>query len=66
MKIITYISEYYTKRDMLKKMQVDIDNWLVYYLDEKTGEKWVSEYLFSERQGGGPPQLRQIEKFPWE
>jgi Immunity protein 27 len=41
-------------------------NWENYYLDEKTHEKWIEEYPHSQLQGGGDPQLRKIEKFPWE
>lgn len=41
-------------------------NWENYYLDQNSGEKWVEEYPNSSLQGGGPPQLRLIDKFPWE
>lgn len=56
--------EFYKKKETLKKLKVD--NWVIYYLDETTGEKWIEEYPFSEMQGGGPPQLRLIDKFPWD
>ena len=42
------------------------ENWNIYYLDEKNQEKWVKEYPNSEYHGGGIPQLRKIEKFPWD
>jgi hypothetical protein len=58
--------DFYAKRASLKQIQIDGVNWLIYYFDEETGEKWVEEYPHSELHGGGPPQLRKIEKFPWE
>lgn len=58
--------EFYKKKETLKKIEVDNINWVVYYLDETTGEKWIEEYPFSEMQSGGPPQLRQLKYFPWE
>ena len=54
------------KIDTFSKIKVDVENWEIYYLDERTGEKWLKEYPFSEAQGGGPPQLRLLMKFPWE
>ena len=59
-------AEFYTKKIALKKIKVDKANWVVYYVDETTGEKWIEEYPFSEMQGGGPPQLRLLKCFPWE
>jgi hypothetical protein len=53
------------KKTLLQKVRIDA-NWVVYYLDEKKNEKWVEEYPHSEMHGGGPPQLRLIEKFPWD
>lgn len=58
--------EFYSKKGTLKKVKTDSDNWNIYYLDETTGEKWIQEYPYSEMQAGGPPQLRLINKFPWE
>jgi hypothetical protein len=63
--IIIKNSELYTKKVSLKKIKVDNINWVVYYLDEETKEKWVEEYPGAEYHGGGSPQLRRIEKFPW-
>lgn len=54
------------KISTLKEVKVDSINWAIYYLDEKNGEKWVREYPYAYLQAGGPPQLRLIEKFPWE
>jgi hypothetical protein len=54
------------KKSFLKKVKVDNVNWKVYYIDEEGNEKWVEEYPYSEMHGGGPPELRLIEKFPWE
>jgi hypothetical protein len=54
------------KKSSLKKIEVDKINWKIYYIDEKRDEKWVEEYPYPEMQAGGPPQLRLIEKFPWE
>ncbi|HET9057246.1 MAG TPA: Imm27 family immunity protein [Chitinophagaceae bacterium] len=64
--IILKGSELNEKKPSLKKVEVDKVNWKVYYLDEKTNEKWVEEYPHSEMHGGGPPQLRLLDKFPWE
>lgn len=58
--------DFYVKRDTLKEVKVDKVNWNAYYIDERTNEKWIEEYLYPEMQAGGPPQLRLIEKFPWE
>ncbi|MDX2049439.1 MAG: hypothetical protein SFU87_21815 [Chitinophagaceae bacterium] len=57
---------FYLKRDSLKEIQTDCINWVTYFVDEKTGEKWIEEYIYPEMQGSGPPQLRLIKKFPWE
>jgi len=54
------------KKENLKKIKVDNINWLVFYIDELSNEKWVEEYPYSEMQGGGPSQLRLISEFPWE
>ena len=56
----------YKKIESLKEIKVDEINWVIYYLDEKNNEKWIEEYPYSYAQGGGPPQLRKLEKFPWE
>jgi len=65
-KLIDNLDELYKKEASLKKIKIDNINWLTYYLDENTGQKWVKEYPHSEYHGGGAPQLRLIEKFPWE
>ncbi len=54
------------KKESLIEIKIDVINWETYYLDEKTGEKWIEEYLFPEMQAGGLSQLRIIERFPWE
>lgn len=54
------------KETQLKKIKTDSVNWVVYYLDEINKEKWVKEYPESEYHGGGAPQLRLIDKYPWE
>ena len=64
--IIKTSEEIYLLEEKLTKVRIDKENWLVYYLDERTKEKWVKEYPYSEMHAGGPPQLRKIEKFPWE
>jgi hypothetical protein len=56
----------YKKIQTLKQLKVDHEHWTVYYADEVNGDKWIKEYPNSELHGGGPPQLRLIEKFPWE
>lgn len=56
----------YDKIATLKVIKTDMVNWEIFYLDEVTGEKWVEEKPHSEMHGGGPSQLRLIEKFPWE
>ena len=43
----------YDKIDTLKEVKVDSTNWLVYYEDPKSSEKWVVEYPNSEYHGGG-------------
>lgn len=58
--------ELYSKIDTLKIVKVDAVNWVTYYSDDQTNEKWIQEYLYPEVQGGGAPQLRLIDKFPWE
>lgn len=65
-KIIDDLSILYKKLETLKQVKVDAVNWVTYYLDEETGEKWIEERLYAEMQAGGPPQLRLIDKFPWE
>ena len=54
------------KLQNLKKIRVDDENWETYYLNESTDEKWVIEFPYAYLQEGGPPQLRLLEKFPWE
>jgi hypothetical protein len=63
-KVILVGEDFYKKRETLKKIFIDKEKWLVYYLDEITGQKWVEEYPHAEMHGGGPPQLRLIEEFP--
>ena len=53
------------KKKTLKKVTSDDSGWTTYYIDENSG-RWVEEYPNSEFHGGGLPQLRLIEKFPWE
>lgn len=64
--IITSGEQMERKVASLKEIKVDIETWEIFYLDEAAGEKWVQEYPYSEMQAGGPPQLRLINKFPWE
>ena len=64
--IILKGDELIKKLKALKKLEIDKINWRIYYLDEQTNEKWIEERPFPEMQAGGPPQLRLIEKFPWE
>jgi hypothetical protein len=54
------------KISTLKEVKIDSINWAIFYFDEKNCEKWVEEYPLAYLQAGGPPQLRLIEKFPWE
>ena len=65
-KVIDNLNELYKKLETLKEIKVDVVNWVTYYQDEETGEKWIEERLYPEMQAGGPPQLRLIDKFPWE
>jgi immunity protein 27 of polymorphic toxin system len=65
-KIIEGGEEFYRKIETLKEVKIDALNWVSYYVDESSGEKWAKEYPHSEYHGGGAPQLRSIEKFPWE
>lgn len=57
-------SNYNKKIKTLK--EVKKENWVVYYIDESNGEKWIREYPNSEYHGGGAPRLRLIDIFPWE
>ena len=62
-KIVDDINELYKKTKTLKEIKIDAVNWVTYYLDEQTGEKWIEEHIFSEMQAGGPPQLRCLFNF---
>jgi hypothetical protein len=66
MEVILNGKELYAKLEVLTKVKADGENWKIYYLDESTNEKWVIEYPNSEYHGGGAPQLRLIDKFPFE
>jgi hypothetical protein len=55
---------YYDKIKTLK--EVNKENWVVFYVDVKTGEKWINEYPESSEHGGGSAILRRIDRFPWE
>lgn len=59
-------SDFYKKRETLEKVKTDSDGWEVYYIDKNNGEKWIAEYPYAEMHGGGPPQLRLIDAFPWD
>jgi len=50
----------------MKEVKADPANWKMYYLDEQTGEKWIEERLYGDTNTGKPPQLRLLDKFPWE
>lgn len=65
-KIIDDLTELYKKLETFKEIKVDPINWVAYYIDESTAEKWIKEYPHSEYHGGGAPRLRLIDKFPWE
>ena len=64
--VYTLLNEIYAKIETLQKVRVDADNYCTYYIDNASGEKWVKEHPESEYHGGGVPQLRLLEKFPWE
>ena len=66
MTVIKDIDVVYKKIATLNEVKTDVVNWVNYFLDENTGEKWIEERLYPEMQAGGPPQLRLIDKFPWE
>ena len=59
-------TKFYLKKETLKKIKVDKENWIIFYVDEANNEKWIEEYPFPEMLGGGFPQLRLLELFPWE
>ncbi len=65
-KVIDNLAGVYKKLETLKEIKTDAVNWVTYYFDERTNEKWIKEYPHSEYHGGGAPQLRLINKFPWE
>lgn len=58
-------NELIEKQKHLTKVGTSEDGWSTYYIDEILA-KWILEYPNSEYHGGGLPQLRLIEKFPWE
>jgi len=62
--IILSGADLYQKKDSLKIVKKL--NWENYYIDEQTGEKWILEYPQGHLHGGGPAQLRLLDKFPWE
>ena len=64
-KVILYGEEYNKKKLTLNKVKSDSTGWLTYYTDADS-KKWIEEYPHSEYHGGGPPQLRQLDAFPWE
>lgn len=64
--VIDDIEEVYKKEKSLKEIKIDPVKWVTYFIDDQNGEKWIEEHLYPEMQGGGPPQLRLIDKFPWE
>ncbi len=53
------------KAESLKKVKDDSKNWLIYYIDENTNDKYVKVFLESHLQGGGPPRLIKISDFPF-
>jgi hypothetical protein len=53
------------KKEILKKIATDESGWNIYFVD-KDSNRWIQEYSGSEYHGGGQPQLKMIEKFPWE
>ena len=50
----------------LKEVKVDQVKWETYYIDEKTGEKWIEFFPHGELHGGGSPHLKKVEKWVWE
>ncbi len=50
----------------LDLVKVDHLNWLSYYIDPRTKEKWIEDRPQSEYHGGGPPRLRLVDNFGWE
>jgi hypothetical protein len=62
--VILIGEKFYEKQKRLKLVKQL--NWENYYIDELTSEKWLEEYPNSQLHGGGVPQLRLIEKFPWD
>lgn len=56
--------EYYEKIKTLKQVKYFPARWITFYLDERTGEKWVHDRPDSELQGGGLGRLTLVENFP--
>lgn len=56
-------------KELHKKMsslkEVGGENWVIYYLEEN-GSKWCKYWPNAEYHGGGAPELKEIERFPWE
>ncbi|NDC83801.1 hypothetical protein EB093_09115 [bacterium] len=53
-------------RKSLLKIAVDAKLWEKYFINPTTKERWIEDYPQSELQGGGPPRLRKVERFPDE
>jgi hypothetical protein len=54
------------KTQSLRQLKVDKENWTIFFVDEQNDDKWVKEYPNANYHGGGAPQLRLLEYFPWE
>ena len=55
------------KVEELKVVKVDPEYYRTFYYDELTKEKWVYEHILTQTQlPEVPPQLRLLDKFPWE
>ncbi|ESU24560.1 hypothetical protein FLJC2902T_32000 [Flavobacterium limnosediminis JC2902] len=57
--------DFIATKKTLRKITTDESGWNIYYIDNDSN-RWIEEYPNSEYHGGGLPQLRLLEKFPWE
>ena len=38
--------KFYSEKETLKKIKVDKENWIKFYIDETNNEKWIEEYHY--------------------
>jgi hypothetical protein len=49
-------------KEHLVEVEVDVNNWITYYICPDTGVEWMTEHPYPESHGGGPINLvRKID-----